>query len=65
MKMNIGERGLRGAHLMCGSISPRRSWSLRTMGRHMFRGGLIANGQNVNIRADVRAIMEQLDFGLI
>ena len=31
----------------------------------MFRGGLIANGQNVNIRADVRAIMEQPDFGLI
>ena len=58
-------RGKKGAHLMYGSTLPRRGWSLRTMGRHMFRSGLIASGQDASTRADVRVIMEQLDFGPI
>jgi len=58
MKMiNLVERGRRGAHLMYGSTLPRRGWSLRTMGRHMFKCGLIASGQDASTRADVRVIM--------
>jgi hypothetical protein len=53
------------AHLMYGSILPRRGWSSRTMGRHMFSCGLIAISQDASTRADVRAIMEQRDFGPI
>jgi hypothetical protein len=59
------EKGRRNAHLMYGSTLPRRGWSLRTMGRHMFSCGLIAASQDASTRADVRAIMEQLDFGHI
>ena len=64
-EMNEVERGRRGARLVCGSTTPRRSWSLRITGRHVFRGGLTANSQNANSGVDVRAIMEQQGSGLI
>jgi len=64
-EMNEVERGRRGARLVCGSTTPRSSWSLRITGRHVFRGGLTANSQNANSGVDVRAIMEQQGFGLI
>ena len=58
-EMNEVERDRRGARLVCGSTTPRRSWSLRITGRHVFRGGLTVNSQNANSEVDVRAIMEQ------
>ena len=64
-EMNEVERGRRGARLVCGSTTPRRSWSLRITGRHVFRGGLTVNSQNANSGVDVRAIMEQQGSGLI
>ena len=65
MSLHHLQRSRISAHLMCGSILPRRKWSLRTMGGHMNRFGLIAISQNASTRLDVRAIMEQQDFGPI
>jgi hypothetical protein len=59
------ERGKRSVHLMYGSTLPRKGWSLRTIGRHMFSCGHNASGQDASTRADVRVTMEQLDFGPI
>ena len=65
MEMDKVERGRRGARLVCGTTSPRRTWSLRIMGRYIHRSGLTAITQNADSRVDVRPIMEQQGSGLI